>query len=36
MGITVEISSDTTGSEKVLKVVTNTIRNTKTALKDVN
>lgn len=35
-GITVEIGGDTTGLDKALKNVNNTIRNTQSALRDVN
>ena len=35
-GITVEISGDTTGLDKALKGVNTNIRNTQSALKDVN
>lgn len=35
-GITIEISGDTTGLDKALKGVNTNIRNTQSALKDVN
>ena len=35
-GITVEIGGDTTGLDKALKGVNNTIRSTQSALKDMN
>ena len=35
-GITVEIGGDTTGLDKSLKSVNGTIKNTQSALKDVN